>query len=239
MSDSLDRRRWLVQAGAVLTAAAAPAHAAPAGKPSSSPREVLAVEDLMREHGVIRRVLLVYAEAGERLLTGRGEVPVPALIKAAGLMRRFGEDYHERQLEEQHVFPVLERRGGAEADLARILKAQHDRARQITDYLLAATRTGRISATDTHPCGQALRGLVRMYEHHAATEDTVLFPAWKNALSDAQYVEDSDRFESLEKRMFGQDGFEDAVKTIAGVEQDFGLADLSRLTAPPPPHAAS
>ncbi len=238
MSESVDRRRWLIQAGAALTVGAAASHGAAAGKPGS-PREVLAVEDLMREHGVIRRVLLVYDEAADRLITGRGEVPVPALIKAAGLMRRFGEDYHERQLEEQHVFPVLERRGGAEADLARILKAQHDRARQITDYLLATTRTGRISTTDAHPCARALKDLVRMYQHHAATEDTLLFPAWKAALSDAQYEEDSDRFEDLEKKMFGKNGFEDAVKTIAGVEQDFGLADLSRLTAAPPPHAAS
>lgn len=35
--------------------------------------------------------------------------------------------------------------------------------------------------------------------------------------------------------MFGKDGFDDAVEKIDKIEQAFGLADLSRLTAPSPP----
>jgi len=35
----------------------------------------------------------------------------------------------------------------------------------------------------------------------------------------------------------GNDGFEDALKQIAAIEQEFGLADLAALTAPPPPAA--
>lgn len=81
--------------------------------------------------------------------------------------------------------------------------------------------------------------MVRMYEHHAAIEDTVVFPAWKRTLTPARYGELSEQFEALEKRMFGHDGFEDAVARIATVEQAFGLADLAALTAPaPPPHPA-
>lgn len=38
--------------------------------------------------------------------------------------------------------------------------------------------------------------------------------------------------------MFGKDGFDDAVERIARIEQAFGLADLSKLTAPPPPKPA-
>jgi hypothetical protein len=38
--------------------------------------------------------------------------------------------------------------------------------------------------------------------------------------------------------MFGKDGFDDAVERIAKVEQAFGLADLSKLTAPAPPKPA-
>lgn len=54
----------------------------------------------------------------------------------------------------------------------------------------------------------------------------------------AQYEELSDQFEELEHRMFGKDGFDDTVERIAKIEQAFGLADLSRLTAPPPPKSA-
>jgi hypothetical protein len=47
-----------------------------------------------------------------------------------------------------------------------------------------------------------------MYEHHAAIEDTLVFPAWKQAVSAKEYHELSERFEELECKMFGKDGFE-------------------------------
>lgn len=39
----------------------------------------------------------------------------------------------------------------------------------------------------------------------------------------------------FEHKQFGADGFEDAVRKIAAIEQAFGYADLSQFTAPPPP----
>lgn len=36
---------------------------------------------------------------------------------------------------------------------------------------------------------EVLSSFVRMYEHHAAIEDTVIFPAWKAAIPKAQYEE--------------------------------------------------
>jgi hemerythrin-like domain-containing protein len=65
----------------------------------------------MREHGVIRRVLVVYREASARLRSKPASVPPDALQKAAKLMRSFGEDYHEKQLEEAHIFPALTKAG--------------------------------------------------------------------------------------------------------------------------------
>jgi hypothetical protein len=76
-----------------------------------------------------------------------------------------------------------------------------------------------------------------MYEHHAAMEDTVIFPAWKARITPAQYHELNEEFEELEHKMFGQDGFEDAVEQITSIEQSFGLADLGALTAAMPPLA--
>ncbi len=60
--------------------------------------EVTATEDLMREHGVIRRALIVYREAAARLRTEAGAVPADALQRTAKLLRSFAEDYHEKQL---------------------------------------------------------------------------------------------------------------------------------------------
>ena len=78
-----------------------------------------------------------------------------------------------------------------------------------------------------------------MYQHHTALEDTVLFPAWKQALPDSEYHELSERFEELEHKMFGKDGFEDALKRIAQIEHEVGDSDLGRFTAARPPRPFS
>src|SRR5215831_19707761 len=69
--------------------------------------EVGATEDLMREHGVLNRILLVYEE-GLRRLRGKEEVPPEVFHKPAALVRKFVEDYHER-LEENFIFPEFEK----------------------------------------------------------------------------------------------------------------------------------
>src|SRR5215467_8622704 len=75
--------------------------------------EVTATEDLMREHGVLRRALLVYAETVPRLRTNAASVSPDALQKTATLFRTFGEDYHEKKLEEAFIFPKLKSGSGA------------------------------------------------------------------------------------------------------------------------------
>ena len=57
--------------------------------------EVTATEDLMREHGVIRRALLVYYEVVPKLRQNPTSVNAAALQQTAKLFRTFGEDYHE------------------------------------------------------------------------------------------------------------------------------------------------
>jgi hemerythrin-like domain-containing protein len=189
----------------------------------------------MREHGVLRRALLVYTTAAARLRSGSGKVPADALMRTAQLFRSFGEDYHERMLEEQYVFPALAGAKGPVGALPDVLKAQHERGRAINDYVTAVTRGGSISPANAKPLADALDGFVLMYRHHAATEDTVLFPAWKEVVSAKQYDELTDRFEELEQQMFGKDGFEDAVARIAAIESALGIADLGSVTAPTPP----
>ena len=76
-----------------------------------------------------------------------------------------------------------------------------------------------------------------MYENHAAREDTIVFPAWKDALSEHQLDEMGEEFEEIERRQFGKDGFEDAVAQIGQIEEALGYADLARFNAPPPPRA--
>ena len=73
--------------------------------------EVTATEDLMREHGVLRRCLLVYQESVAKLRGNAAAVPPDGLQKTAKLFRTFGEEYHEKQLEDTHIFPAVQKAG--------------------------------------------------------------------------------------------------------------------------------
>jgi len=212
-----------------------PTSATVAGQPPKEEKseEVGAVEDLMREHGVIRRILVVYRESAARLRVKPASVPPDALQKAAMLMRSFGEDYHETQLEEANIFPALTTGGGAIGSQLKSLIAQHQRGREITQYILAVTQKA-IGAATYGPLALTLEAFARMYEEHAALEDTVVFPAWKKALTPKQLDEMGDLFEEIEKKTFGKDGFDDAVDRIAAIEKTLGI-DLVAMTAPPPP----
>ena len=213
-----------------------------AGTPESSKKgeearggEVTATEDLMREHGVLRRALLAYSEAAVKLRSGPSAVAPGALQKTAKLFRAFGEEYHERKLEEVYIFPAVKKAGGPPAAYPDILVAQHARGREITDYILALTKGAKLGTANAPQLAGALDALVRMYRAHASREDTIVFPAWKQTLSAEQLDEMNEKFEDIEHEQFGEDGFEDAVKQISEIESELGLADLAGFTAPRAP----
>jgi len=199
----------------------------------AAPVEVTAVEDLMREHGILRRALLVYQESTVRLRQDAASVPPDTLEKTANLFRVFGEDYHEKKLEEVYIFPVLKKSPGTAASYVDVLLAQHNRGREITDYVLSITNADRIPSNSIEPLAKALESFVRMYGHHAAIEDTVIFPAWKAAAGEAELDELAARFEEIETEQFGGDGFDTALKRMEEIETSLGLSNLDMFTAPP------
>src|SRR5829696_5711075 len=196
--------------------------------------EVTAAEDLMREHGILRRVLLVYQESAVRLRQDASSVPPDALEKVAKLFRVFGEDYHERKLEEVYIFPIVKKTPGTLSTYVDMLFDQHARGREITDYLLSITKADRIPSSSVEPLAKTLESFVRMYEHHAAIEDTVVFPAWKAAIGQGELEELGEKFEEIEHEQFGDDGFEAALKRMEEIESSLGLSNLDMFTAPPP-----
>ena len=162
-------------------------------------------------------------------------MPLEPIVQTAKLFRSFGEDYHEKKLKEAYIFPVVKR--GAAAAYVDVLKAQHDRGREVTDYILTMAGKGSIGTSDVEPLARAFETFVLMYQNHTAREDTIVFPAWKDALSERQLREMGDKFEDIEHRTFGKDGFDDAVAQIGEIEQALGFGDISQFTAPPPPRA--
>jgi len=81
------------------------------------------IEDLMREHGVLRRVLLIYEE-GLRRIAAHQDFPGNPFLTGAQLIRRFVEDYHEKN-EEKFIFPKLQKSIGEARSDVPILLQQH------------------------------------------------------------------------------------------------------------------
>jgi hemerythrin-like domain-containing protein len=197
--------------------------------------EVTATEDLMREHGILRRALLVYSAAAIKLRADASAIAPDALQKTAILFRAFGEEYHEKKLEEAYIFPAVKKVGGEAASYPDILVAQHNRGREITDYIISVTQGPKLGTSNSEALAKSLEAFVLMYRNHAAREDTIIFPAWKQTMTGKQLDEMNDKFEDIEHEQFGEDGFEDAVRQIIAIETSLGLADISQFTAPPPP----
>jgi hemerythrin-like domain-containing protein len=231
-----DRRSFLSSASAVagvvfVGCSGSPRSSATAGpgKPAdkAGDDEVTPVEDLMREHGVLRRVMYLYDDAIARL-DGRRELPLDALAAGAGIIRRVIEDYHEK-LEEGFLFPRYEKAGKL-VELTAVLRRQHERGRVVTDQIVALAKAPLADA-DRAGLAAALRSFNRMYRAHAAREDTVLFPALRGLVSKHEYDELGEQFEDKETQMLGDHGFEHAVDEVARLERAFGLDDLAKLTA--------
>jgi hemerythrin-like domain-containing protein len=197
--------------------------------------DVTAVEDLMREHGILRRLLVVYRETAGLIRQGARSLDLAALGQAVDLFRTFGEDYHEKSLEEAHVFPMVKKAGGRASSLIDTLVDQHNRGRAINDFISARVKTGSVG--DGAPLADALSSFARMYESHAALEDTVVFEAWKAQLGRKELNRWSDIFEDLERATFKGDGFDLALEQVSAIEQRLGLSNLAAFTAPPPPQA--
>ena len=110
---------------------------------------------------------------------------------------------------------------------------------KITDYIIGVTQGAKLGTSNAEALAKSLEAFVLMYRNHAAREDTIIFPAWKQTMTDKQLDEMNDKFEDIEHEQFGEDGFEDAVKQISAIEGTLGLADIAQFTAPPPPKVLS
>jgi hemerythrin-like domain-containing protein len=198
------------------------------GGPSSKEADVNATEDLMREHGVLRRVLLVYRESVRRI-SAAAPPPADVLASAAGLIKYFIEAYHER-LEEEEVFPRMEKAGKL-VELVQVLRTQHQAGRKLTATIVASTTpTVLKSKAQSAPLVSAIEQFIRMYEPHAAREDTVLFPAFHSLFTEKEFDELGDRFEEKEHLLLGNAGFEGSVEQVYQLEKVLGIADLAKFT---------
>jgi hemerythrin-like domain-containing protein len=230
---SRGRREFLAGlAGTGIVLGAAGAGGVPATAKKQKAEEIPPTEDLMREHGVLRRILLVY-DAAARRLAGDDAIAVGAVAAAANIVRRFVEGYHEK-LEEEFVLPALEKASKL-TDLTKVIRTQHAAGRKLTEAILRATKSKSAAgaADQRRTVVAAVQSFARMYAAHAAWEDTELFPVYRGLFTEAQLDELGERFEEQEHKLLGGGGFEGSLREVSDLERTLGIHDLAIYTPSP------
>ena len=225
-------RRVLLKSGIFISGAAlAGVGVLRAADKDKEEEEVSPAEDLMREHGVLKRVLLIYEEAMRRMMANQ-DLPVETVADSAKIIRNFIEDYHEK-LEENFLFPRFEKAGKL-TDLVKTLRDQHQAGRRVTDLTLGLAKQSTIKNADERAqLADSLRQFIRMYNPHEAREDTVLFPAFREIVSAHEFDSLGEDFERKEDELFGQGGFFKVVEHLADIEKQLGIYDLAQFTPKP------
>ncbi len=184
-------------------------------------------EDLMQEHGLLNRILLIYDACNQHLIN-KQNFPKDALADAATIIRVFVEDYHEKQ-EEDYLFPRF-KKANQLTDLVQVLLQQHNAGRTITDEIMQLTKNASTTDVENQKLSQLLTKFNTMYRPHEAREDTILFPAFRKIVSKHEYDSLGEEFEKNEQKRFGKDGFETMVEKVATIEKRLNIYELSQFT---------
>lgn len=223
-----NRRGFLIKTGIVAMSGLSVLAASGCGEKEKEEEEVTPSEDLMREHGLLNRVLLVYDHYLQMLATGQ-QVNPAWLNDSAGIIKTFIEDYHEKQ-EEDFLFPRFEKAGKL-TDLVQVLRTQHQKGRIVTQSILQLAKQPAIeTGADKQKLSGLLSSFIRMYRPHEAREDTILFPAILSIMSKHEYDSLGEDMEKNEHKLFGEGGFEQFVDKIAGIEKQLGIYELNQFT---------
>lgn len=226
----MNRRAFILKGAAVATAVGLAGPTALLGSRADGAGKgegASAMEILMREHGVLDRLLLIYDRALLGIRAGSTDLSPEVVGRAADIVREFVQECHEK-LEEEHVFPRLKQ---GRDRLVTVLLRQHEAGR------VHNNRIRRLAVDEVMGSPQnrkdlvsSLQAFIAMYRPHKAWEDTVLFPAFHSVASPGEAASLARDFEKKEREMFGKDGYRAVLARVEELEKKLGIFDLGRFT---------
>jgi hemerythrin-like domain-containing protein len=190
--------------------------------------EVSPPEDLMREHGILERLLMVYEDAVNKADTSE-HFDSTHINRAATLISEFIENHHEKN-EEQYIFPLFHEANRL-TGLVDTLVTQHERGREATKNILFYSHRSR--ANDEVARKELIslcKSVLLMLRPHMSRENSVLFPALYMVASKEQIEEIGEKMEEEEHRLLGRKGYGGLLERVFDIERSAGTYDLSRYT---------
>jgi hemerythrin-like domain-containing protein len=186
------------------------------------------MEDLMKEHGFVERILIMYQRMIDMAIRGQ-DVDVSIINRSAQMIHDYINNHHERD-EERYVFPKF-KEASYIVDIVDTLKEQHDSSRKIAKELIDLSARGASIGMDDRKRLMYLCGAFSyMYLAHIAHENTILFPVFYDIVS-SDYLEDiREKMEEGEKKVLGETGFRGIVGRLSELEKRVGSYDLNQFT---------
>lgn len=195
-------------------------------KNSKDVAEETPVEDLMHEHGLLNRLLLIYEKLVTKLDTVKNQ---QITYHVTVIVRKFIQDYHEKT-EENYVFPLL-LKNKKYVELTNELIKQHNVGRILTTKIMQLSNTKvLLSEADKNKLINYINLFVKLYRYHESREDTIIFAEFRNQLSKKEYETYGEKFEEEEHEKFGDNGYQNFLNIVIMVEKWLGIYDLSKLT---------
>jgi len=230
--DRIDRRGLLgagagLGAGLVLGSGAAQPGDALAASPPAEDQPPSPGETLMTEHGVLKRLLLVYQTASDRLAAGHTP-PAAAITETADIIGDYIEGFHEG-LEEGFVFPRVRPK---HPGVVHTLLVQHDRGRHLTGAINYLSTQDLKQAKVRKALHRYLDLFVSMYSRHEAWEDTIIFPTIRAVTTQRTLDELAARFVDLETARYGDSAYIHFLGRVKGIEEQLGVGNLASFTPP-------
>ena len=191
---------------------------------SEEQNEITPAEDLMFEHGVIERLLLIYDEF-VKLIESNENFSQKLIYDTSDIIRLFCENYHEKN-EEQYVFPYLKQMG-LHTDLVTILQNQHDLGRKVTDNI---TELSQKQKPDLEQLAKEMKSYTFMYIPHISRENSVIFRTLAKTMIEKDYKELGEKFEGTEDEHLGANGYNNTLSKVISVEKELGINSLTKFS---------
>ena len=224
-------RRALLQVGALSSVVAASGLALPAlardTKKTGAEEAISPPEDLMREHAILDRILLIY-EAGMRR-AGQGEDIDPGRFRTCRRHRARLHPRLSREVRGGADLPALQdgrphgRAGQRAGRPARAPDASSPNASSRPRRRPAIASRARRWAATSRPSSPCIARTPR------ARRPTSSPPCASSSPAD-EYEGIADEMEKRERQAFGADGFEKVAKKVAEIETVIGIHDLDVFT---------
>jgi hemerythrin-like domain-containing protein len=177
-------------------------------------------DDLMDEHRVIERMLVILTKASNRLEKGQ-DVDSELYVDAVDFLKNFADKCHHTKEEKLLFEKMMERGVSGEVGPIAVMMREHQDGRAHVKSLDKLSKE-KMSKTTREGLIKSSRAYVDLLSKHIQKEDNVLYPLANQILDKEDQKELEKGFEEVEEKVMGPGVHERYHKMIEQWEQKYG-----------------